>query len=120
MKTNAGFTLLEVMIALTIFTAMALTISQSASQSVDTLLYLQDKTLASMVAENHMVELKLNGVPRVGERNDQVRFANREWQLHSRVEKTQFPDVNRITLQVADSQRKDNSLVTLVTIMGKQ
>ena len=49
---NKGFTLLEVMIAVTVFAVIATTISQTTSQSVGNLLYLQDKTLASFVAEN--------------------------------------------------------------------
>lgn len=119
MKTNQGFTLLEVMVALTIFVAMALTLSQTASQSVDTLMYLQDKTLASMVAENRLAEIKLSGLPVQGERKDQVSFARREWQLNIKVEKTQFPDTFRVTVNVADMMHKDSPLASLATIMGK-
>lgn len=114
-----GFTLLEVMIALTIFVAIALTLSQTASQSVDSILYMQDKTLASMLAENQLNEIRLKGLPRAGEKKDQVRFASREWQIFTQVEKTEFPDTFRITLSVADMAHKDSNLATLATIMGK-
>src|SRR5690606_41115542 len=67
-----GFTLLEVMIALTIFAAIAIVISDTASQSASSLIHLQDKTLAAMVAENRMAELRLNGLPPQGERSDQT------------------------------------------------
>lgn len=116
---SKGFTLLEVMIALTIFVAIALSLSQTASQSVDTVLYMQDKTLASMLAENQLNEIRLKGLPRIGETKGQVRFASREWQIFTQVEKTQFPDTFRITLSVADMQHKDSNLATLATIMGK-
>ena len=119
MKTKQGFTLLEVMIALTIFTAMALTLSQTASQSVDTLIYLQDKTLAAMVAENRLAEIKLAGTPQQGERKDQVSFARRDWQLNIKVEATQFPDTFRVTVNVADMAHKDSPLASLASIMGK-
>src|SRR5690554_7507055 len=83
-----GFTLLEVMVALTVFVAIAVTLSQTASQSVDTTLYLQEKTLASMVAENKLNTLRLEGMPAVGERKETTRLADRQWQLTTKVEKT--------------------------------
>lgn len=116
---NRGFTLLEVMIALTIFVTIALTLSQTASQSVDTVLYMQDKTLASMLASNQLNEQRLKGIPRVGESRNTQRFANREWSVHTKVEKTDFPNTVRITLSVADSQHQDSPLATLATIMGQ-
>lgn len=114
-----GFTLLEVMIALTIFAAMALVMSDTASQSAGTLMRLQDKTLASMVAENRMTELLLNGLPPLGERNDQVRMASREWLIRVRTEKTEFPDTHRVTVDVMDASNKDSVVATLASIMGK-
>lgn len=118
MKIN-GFTLLEVMIALTVFVAIALTLSNTSSHSVDSVLYLQDKTLASMLAENQLNEQRLKGLPRQGEHKSQVRFANRDWQVVSKVEKTEFPDTFRVTLSVAEFEHKDSPLATIATIMGK-
>ncbi|WP_430462516.1 type II secretion system minor pseudopilin GspI [Thalassolituus sp. LLYu03] len=115
-----GFTLIEVMIALTVFVAIAVTISQASSQSVGGLLTLQDTTLASFVAENRMAELRLSGVPDVGENNDSVDMAGREWRVHTKVEKTEFPDTNRVTVSVADMVNKDNPIFSLVSIMGKR
>lgn len=115
----SGFTLLEVMVALTVFVAIALTLSQTASQSVDTTLYLQEKTLASMVAENKLNTLRLEGMPAVGERNELTRLAERQWQLTTKVEKTEFPDTSRVTVTVALASSKDSPLMSLVTIIGK-
>src|SRR5690554_930954 len=114
-----GFTLLEVMVALTVFVAIAVTLSQTASQSIDTTLYLQEKTLASMVAENKLNTLRLEGMPAVGERKETTRLADRQWQLTTKVEKTEFPDTHRITVSVALASSKDNPLISLITIIGK-
>lgn len=116
---TAGFTLLEVMVALTVFVAIALTLSQTASQSVDTTLYLQEKTLASMVAENKLNTLRLEGMPAVGERNELTRLADRQWHLTTKVEKTEFPDTHRVTVSVALAESKDSPLISLITIIGK-
>lgn len=118
-RKQRGFTLIEVMIALTVFVAIAVTISQASSQSVGGLLTLQDTTLASFIAENRMVQLRLTGLPSIGESNDQVDMAGREWRVHIKVEKTQFPDTNNVTVSVADMAAKDNYILSLTTIMGK-
>lgn len=114
----AGFTLIEVMIALTVFVAIATTMSRTSSQSVGGLLTLQDTTLASFVAENRLTELRLSGLPAVGENNDEAGMAGREWRVHTKVEKTDFPDTNRVTVSVADISSKDNYIFSLSTIMG--
>ena len=114
-----GFTLLEVMVALTVFVAIAVTLSQTASQSIDTTLYLQEKTLASMVAENKLNTLRIEGMPSVGDRNDSTELATREWHINTKIEKTEFPDTHRVTVKVAAATSKDSPLITLVTIIGK-
>jgi len=122
MKTNrhhSGFTLLEVMIAVTVFAVIATTISQTTSQSVGNLLYLQDKTLASFVAENRLTEVRLSGYPSVGDSNDVVDMAGREWRVNTKVENTEFPDTRRVTVAVASIDDKESSLATIATIMGK-
>jgi len=46
-------------------------------------------------------------------------MAGREWRVHIKVEKTQFPDTNNVTVSVADMAAKDNYILSLTTIMGK-
>jgi len=118
-RRNSGFTLLEVMIAVTVFAVIATTISQTTSQSVDNLLYLQNKTLASFVAENRLTEVRLSGYPNVGDSNDVVDMAGREWRVNTKVENTEFPDTRRVTVAVASIDSKESSLATIATIMGK-
>src|SRR5690554_7331648 len=95
------------MVALTVFVAIAVTLSQTASQSIDTTLYLQEKTLASMVAENKLNTLRIEGLPSVGDRNDSTELATREWHINTKVEKTEFPDTHRVTVKVAAATSKD-------------
>lgn len=118
-RRQRGFTLLEVMVAVTVFAAVALAINETTSQSVSSALYLQDKTLAAMIADNQLTELRLKGLPPLGEQRQPLPFANREWLVHTRVEKTDFPDTHRVTVSVADHQHKDSPLISLATIMGK-
>jgi general secretion pathway protein I len=115
----SGFTLIEVMIALSIFAVMAAAISRTASQNADTTLYLEEKTLASFVAENRLNKLKLSGFPAVTQTKDSEEMAGREWQITTKVEETQLAGFRRIEVQVAKKIDKENPLVSLTGFMGK-
>lgn len=117
--TPKGFTLIEVMIALSIFAVMAAAISKTASQNADITLYLEEKTLASFVAENRLNKLKLSGYPEVTQTKDTEEMAGREWHITTKVEDTQLPNFRRIDIQVSKSIDKENPLVSLTGFMGK-
>lgn len=114
-----GFTLIEVMISLSIFAVMAATISRTASQNADITLYLEEKTLASFVAENRLNKLKLTGYPAATQTKDSEEMAGREWSIVTKVEDTQLPNFRRIDIQVAKESDKENPLVSLTGFMGK-
>lgn len=120
MKTRIkGFTLIEVMIALSIFAVMAAAISRTASQNADTVLYLEEKTLASFVAENRLNQLKLTGYPAATQTKDDETMAEREWHIVTKVEDTPLPNFRRIEIQVSKLSDKENPLVSLTGFMGK-
>jgi general secretion pathway protein I len=116
---HIGFTLIEVMIALSIFAVMAAAISRTASQNADTVLYLEEKTLASFVAENRLNQIKLTGFPAATQTKDDVEMANREWHITTKVEETPLPNFRRIEIKVAKMSDKESSLVSLTGFMGK-
>ena len=118
LRRAAGFTLIEVMIAVTVFVAVATTISQTTSQSVGTQLSLENTTLASFVAENRLVDIRLGGLPQVGDNNDEVSYAGRDWRVSIKVEETTFPDTVRVTVSVGDINNKEGYTISLTTIMG--
>lgn len=122
-RTMAGFTLLEVMIALTIFATLAITISSTASQAVSNALYLEEKVLATWVAENTLTELRIQtraaqALPPQTETKDTLEMGSREWVVKTAVEKTDFPGIQRVTVSVALASDKAYNLATVATIMG--
>ncbi|MBK4993875.1 type II secretion system minor pseudopilin GspI [Pseudomonas sp. S37] len=76
-----GFTLLEVLVALAIFAVLAVAVT-SASQHV--LLQsqgLEERLLASWVADNHLMDMRLQPAPAPGQRSLDVMFGQRRWTL---------------------------------------
>lgn len=126
MKTRpyaSGFTLLEVMIALTIFAALAVTISSTASQAVNNALQLEEKVLATWVAENALTQMRIQtrssrALPPQTQSSDELEMAGREWVVKTDVEKTDFPGVVRITISVALKRDKAYNLASIATILG--
>ncbi|MFL0807249.1 MAG: type II secretion system minor pseudopilin GspI [Oceanobacter sp.] len=120
---SSGFTLLEVMIALTIFAALAVTISSTASQAVNNTLHLEEKVLATWVAENALTQMRIQtrasqALPPQTQSKDTLEMAGREWVVKTHVEKTDFPGVVRITISVALERDKEYNLASVATILG--
>lgn len=101
-RTSSGFTLIEVMIALTI-AALALTAAlASISQMVDGARGMQERTYASWIAQNRIVELRLaNVVPEVSRTTSEVTFAGQEWELETAVIETGVENLFRVDVSVS-------------------
>mgnify|MGYP000388015639 FL=1 len=61
MKSNRGFTLIEVMVALVIVAFALTAIAASMNQMINSATAMRDRTYASWIAQNKIAELRLNG-----------------------------------------------------------
>lgn len=88
MRRMSGFTLLEVMVALVIISISMIFISQTTAQYLDDTITLRERTYASWIAQNKIVELRLaNVVPEVGINRGEEEFANSVWDWSADVTK---------------------------------
>ena len=115
-RKNSGFTLLEVLIALIFFSLIGMILQQVTASTVSQYLSVRQKMFASWMAENKMAEIRLSkSLPSAKEHKEELDFANEEWQLVSKVKKTENPDINKVEVEVyhidANSDQKRRKLV---------
>lgn len=125
MRKNKGFTLLEVMIALTIFALIATTLSQAASITVDNQIHIERKLLATWIAENQIIELRSVSFNNISTNKKEVEFADRQWIISTQVApKKKFSgmpiplDVKSLTVSVSLKDSPDSPLQTLTAYVA--
>lgn len=109
-----GFTLLEAVVALLIVSLGMIAVMTQLGQFASSASYLQDKTLASWIASNRLTELSLQpSWPELGESEDDVEFADRDWHYRVEVSETDVPNLRRVDVEVALADSPDRILHTV-------
>jgi general secretion pathway protein I len=107
--TSRGFTLLEVMVALTIVSLSLIFVATSMSQMVFEAQTMRNRTYASWIAQNRIAELRLApATPDVGASNGEVQFASADWSWRAVVSETGVEDLFRIDVSVSFAGSDDN------------
>lgn len=120
-KPTRGFSLIEVLIALTIIAiALGAILSTSGTQA-SSATYLKQKTIAHWVATNELTLLSTERRwPDLGTSTGTSEMANYEWYWSREVKATEDPGARQVTITVyLDKQREQNitSLVGYVFIL---
>lgn len=118
-----GFTLVEVMVALAIVAIALPALLMSLYQQIDDTGYLRDKTLAHMVAENKLAEMRLVvGSTRnlsAGKDSGFSEMADREWYWWLETKTTEVGNFFRVDIKVAlEEEQREQPLYTLTAFMS--
>jgi general secretion pathway protein I len=96
-----GFTLIEMLVALAIFSLAALALLRLEGATVSNTARLQDQAMAQIVARNLTVEALTDPVPpAVGQENGEVENGGRSWAWSRIVESSPEPRIQMITVRV--------------------
>jgi general secretion pathway protein I len=99
---SAGFTLLEVMVALGIAALSLTAVTAAMSQMVGAANSMKERTYASWIAQNKIAELRLsNIVPEVSEDSGEVEYAGLEWTWSSTISETGVENLYRVDVAVS-------------------
>ncbi len=97
-----GFTLIEVMVALTIVALSLTAIAASMNQMIDAANAMRERTYASWIAQNKIAELRLaNVLPEVSSTSGEVDFANAQWTWRTVVSETGIESFFRVDVSVS-------------------
>lgn len=114
----AGFTLIEVLVALAIVTVGMAALLSSLSSSADSISYLRDKTFAEWVALNRIEEVRLAFQrPTKGKSEGEAEMAGRRWKWSQEVLETEIKGVLRVDVSArpVDAPGGDKAYFTTVS-----
>lgn len=113
-----GFSLIEVVIALGVFSIAVLALLNAQNEHVRTVTAIEERTLARIVAENQLVEALSSVTPlNLGRASGVADLGGRRWAWVVRVVPTQNDTIRRIEVSVTEDQ-KDQVLATLSAFKG--
>lgn len=99
---RAGFTLLELLVALGVFSLAALALVNLTSEGVRTQARVETRTFGGILADNLAVEAMIAPGPlTLGESDGVIALAGRDWQWTREVAGTDDADLRRVTLKVS-------------------
>ncbi len=112
MRTQRGFTLIEVLVALVIVALGMSALLQTLGSAADTATWLRDKTFAEWIGFNQLATLRLSGtLPTEGTSDGELDYAGRHWRWRRVVTAMGFPGLFRIEILVepADTSTVDET-----------
>lgn len=113
-KAQRGFTLLEVLVALTVFAITAAAMINGIAASLSAQSYLERKTIAHWVAMNQLAETRLMTTwPSVGMSDGSEEMSGHEWFWTRKVEETSDPKLRRVDIEVRAEREEESPLIRL-------
>jgi general secretion pathway protein I len=98
----AGFTLIEVMVALVIVALGMMAVNSQLNLFVVGAAYIEQKTLASWIATNKVTELSVrDDWPEPGEQEEQTEFAGQLWHVRTEISATPVQNLRRADVHVS-------------------
>lgn len=117
---TAGFTLLEILVALAIVAIALSAIVTEVSTNVKNAAHLRDKTLAHWVAMNRVTEWHVReDWPAPGATRGKELMADHEWHWTMTASTTDDADVRRMDVEVRADQNAEKPDATLIAYIGK-
>jgi general secretion pathway protein I len=115
-RTESGFTLVEVLVALAVLTIALAAVMRALSQSIDTSASLRDHTIAMWVAQNRLTTHQIERIfPALDTTEGDTEMAGRAWHWREQVTPAPGePDMRQIHIEV----RAASGPQTLARLVG--
>ncbi len=119
-KTVAGFTLIEILVALAVLAIALAAVMRAIGQNIDTSVALRDRTMALWVAQNRLALHQLqHDWPAADTTEGDTEMAGRDWHWRQQVAATPDPDLRRIEIDVRAAPNGKEVLAHLVGFLRR-
>ena len=119
MKRVAGFTLIEVLVAVAVLAFAMGALITGMARYAENAAALREKTVAIWVAHNRLTEIDLEGAfPTAGKSDGDVEMAGVKWRWFVEVVETPDPNVHRVNVRV-QVQGRPADVATLSSFVAK-
>lgn len=117
---SLGFTLIEVMLALAVFSIAGIALLSTANNNARNIGYLESKMFANWVASNQLVAASLEAKwPPKNNLKGEVELAGRAWFWQQKVIKTTDNDMRAIVMEVRLHEDDELAISSLTTYISK-
>ena len=107
-KDNAGFLLIEVLVAVAILAIALSAVTYAIMQSIDTTAALRDRAIAMWVAQDRVALHRMRrDWPRTRTTSGTSELGGRTWQWQEKVATTPVPQLRRIEVEVLSDDKAD-------------
>lgn len=121
MKRAAGFSLIEVLIALAVLAISLAALIQTSTGSVRTGTWLKEQTMAHWAAMNEITRMQVTREwPKPGTSNTTATMGDADFALQRIVYATEIDTLRRVEIEVSMPAEPDTPLVTLTGFLNKQ
>ncbi|MGV2872841.1 type II secretion system minor pseudopilin GspI [Colwellia sp. E150_009] len=117
---SLGFTLIEVMLALGVFSIAGVALLSAASNNARNIGHLEDKMFANWVASNQLVAVSLDTTwPPKNNAKGEVEMAGRTWFWTQKVIKTTDKDMRAVVMEVRLHKDDELAVSSFTTYVSK-
>jgi len=119
-KKSSGFTLIEVMLAMAVFSIAGIALLSATANNARNIGYLEDKMFANWVAANQLVDMHLAATwPPKNNAKGEVELAGRAWFWQQKVIKTTDNDMRAIVMEIRLKEDDELAIGSLTTYLSK-
>ena len=116
---HAGFTLIEILVAMTIIAVGCAALVSSAASSAWRADYLREREFGRWVASNALTELQsVTAWPATGTTNKEVEMGQLTWHVRTRTQAVSDPDLRRVDIEVRLDEDAENYIYTVAGFVG--
>ncbi|MDO6425707.1 type II secretion system minor pseudopilin GspI [Thalassotalea sp. 1_MG-2023] len=116
----AGFTLIEVLLALSVFALAGVALLSTSDTHFSSLNHIENNMVAQWVASNQLVEATLDEQWPPKNKKGNVDLAGRQWHWQQKVEATTDKEMRSITIEVRSDEKASLALASLTTFVAKE